>query len=74
MHSDFHPIEIVPPLTAKLGVDADTATISEGLVAIAIPFGLFFAVLMRKNRQRHLLKQQIEMLERLWQNSNDKVQ
>ena len=54
-------------------VESDTAILSEGLCAIVLPLGLFVAILMRKNRKRHLLKRQIAMLERLWQ-SSDKVQ
>jgi len=73
MHSDFQPIQISTPI-ASLRVESDTAMISEGLIAITLPLGMFLAVLARKNRKRHLLKRQIEMLERLWQSSSDKVQ
>ncbi|MER3432922.1 MAG: hypothetical protein C4288_05685 [Leptolyngbya sp. ERB_1_1] len=73
MHSDFKPIQISTPI-ASLRAESDTAMISEGLIAIALPLGMFLAVLVRKNRKRHLLKRQIEMLERLWQSSSDKVQ
>lgn len=72
MPSDFHPIQISTPI-ANLRVDSDTALISEGLVAISLPLGLFLSVLARKTRRRRILKRQIAMLERLWQKSSDRV-
>lgn len=72
MPANFRPIEISPTI-ASLQVDSDAAIISEGLVAIALPLGLFLGVLVRKTRNRRLLKYQIELLERLWEKSSDRV-
>ncbi len=74
MFSNFQPIRTASTPIATLCIESDTAMISEGLLAIALPLGVCLAVLARKNRKRHLLKRQIEMLERLWQSSDDRVQ
>ncbi|MGG6269362.1 hypothetical protein ACQ4M3_30080 [Leptolyngbya sp. AN03gr2] len=59
---------------ATTPIDNDTALLSEGLIAIALPLGLFLGVLTRKTQKRRLLKRQIALLERLWQLSIDRVQ
>ncbi|MEP0917989.1 hypothetical protein NC981_14275 [Leptolyngbya sp. DQ-M1] len=73
MHSDFRAIQASSPI-ATIRVDSDTTAISEGLIAIALPFSIFFAVLAHKKQKRQTLKRQIEMLERLWQKSSDRIQ
>lgn len=72
MPSDFRPIQVTTPI-ATIQVESDTAIISEGLFAIALPLGLFLGVLVRKTQKRRLLKYQIDLLERLWQKSKDRV-
>lgn len=73
MHSNFRTLQTLSPIAA-IRVDSDTTAISEGLIAIALPFGVFLAVLAHKRRKRQTLKRQIEMLERLWQKSSDRIQ
>ncbi|BAS54751.1 MULTISPECIES: hypothetical protein [Leptolyngbya] len=49
-------------------VENDAVLISEGLFAIALPLGVCVAIFVQKKRKRRALKQQIEMLEKLWRN------
>ncbi|GAP98191.1 hypothetical protein [Leptolyngbya sp. NIES-2104] len=72
MPAKFRFLQVSTPI-ANIQVESDTAIISEGLIAIALPLGLFLGVLVRKTQQRRLLRYQIELLERLWQKSSDRV-
>ncbi|MBE9013485.1 hypothetical protein IQ250_25155 [Pseudanabaenaceae cyanobacterium LEGE 13415] len=65
-------IQVSTPI-ATTPINNDTALVSEGLIAIALPLGLFLGVLTRKTRQRRMLKYQIALLERLWHLSSDQV-
>jgi ABC-type phosphate transport system permease subunit len=70
MQNHFRPAHSISTVPA-FPVENDTVLISEGLFAIALPLGFCVAIFAQKSRKRRVLKQQIEMLERLWR---DKVQ
>lgn len=73
MRPNIQTIQSATPI-ATVPIESDTALLSEGLIAIALPLGLFLGVLVRKTRQRRLLRYQIALLERLWLKSTDHVQ
>ncbi|MCU0549360.1 MAG: hypothetical protein MUC48_08430 [Leptolyngbya sp. Prado105] len=70
MPSPLQPIRSISTVPG-FPIENDALLISEGLFAIALPLGFCVVIFARKTRKRRLLKQQIEMLERLWR---DKVQ